>query len=135
MSQENVEIIVGHFENTNARNFTAVMDTYAEDVVLSVHGDHWMLLGDGAVGKEAVGAWFGEWFATFERDYRFEVHEARDFGEQVLIVATHHGRGRASGAPSTLTAAWIYTLRDGKIVRCDMFGEPSEGLKAVGLEE
>src|SRR4029078_895128 len=76
-----------------------------------------------------------EWFATFERDYRFEVHEARDFGERVLIVATHHGRGRASGAPSTLTAAWIYTVRDGKIVRCDMFGEPSEALKAVGLEE
>jgi ketosteroid isomerase-like protein len=135
MSQENVEIIKCHFENTNARNFRAVMDTYADDVVLRIQGDQWTLLGDGAVGKEAVGQWFGEWFATFERDYRFEVHESRDLGERVLIVATHHGRGRASGAPTTLTAAWVYTLRDGKIVRCDMFGEPSEALKAMGLEE
>jgi ketosteroid isomerase-like protein len=135
MSQESVEIVVGQFENTNARNFNAVMDAYADDVVLSLHGDYWGVLGDGSVGKEAVGQWFGEWFATFERDYRFEIHEARDLGERVLIIATHHGRGRASGAPSTLTAAWIYTVRGAKIVRCELFAEPSHALKAVGLEE
>jgi ketosteroid isomerase-like protein len=135
MSQENVDAVVRYFENTNARNFKAVMDAYADDVVLSLHGHFEAILGKGAVGKKAVGEWFGDWFATFGRDYRFEIEESRDCGEQVFIVATHHGRGRTSGVPITQKGAWIYTLREGKIIRCDAYAEPSEALEAVGLEE
>ena len=32
MTQQNVEVVVKQFEDTNARDFTAVMDAYAEDV-------------------------------------------------------------------------------------------------------
>src|SRR4026208_1194271 len=97
MSQENVEIVIGQLENTNARDFKAVMDAYADDVILRLHGWHRNLSGVAAVGKEAVGEWFGDWFRTFDRDYRFEVDEARDLGDRGLIVATHHGRGPANG--------------------------------------
>jgi ketosteroid isomerase-like protein len=135
MSQENVEVVVGLFENTNARDFPAAMDAYAEDVVLALHGELRFVGGEGAVGKEAVGEWFGDWFRTFDRDYRFEIEETRDWGDQVLVVATHHGRGRASGAPMTRRAAWIYTVRSGKIVRCDAYSEPEEALEAAGLSE
>jgi ketosteroid isomerase-like protein len=38
MSQENVEIVVGQLENTNVRDFKAVMDGYADDVILRLHG-------------------------------------------------------------------------------------------------
>jgi ketosteroid isomerase-like protein len=135
MSQENVEIVVGTFENTNARDFAAVMDAYAEDVVLAVHGVVQGLGGGGATGKQAVGEWFGDWFRTFDRDYRFEIEESRDMGDRVLIVATHHGRGRGSGVPVTLRAAWIYTVRDGKVSRCDVYRSPGEALEAAGLSD
>jgi ketosteroid isomerase-like protein len=131
MSQTNVEVVLALFDSTNARDFEAVMEAYADDVVLSVHGELGALGGDDAVGKEAVGEWFGDWFRTFDRDYRFEIEESQDWGEQVYIVATHHGRGRASGAPVAQRTGWIYTLRDGKVVRCDAYPDPAAALAAA----
>ena len=94
MSEENVGVVIGQFANTNARDFKAVMDAYADDVILRLHDWLRNIGGEGVVGKEAVGEWFGDWFRTFDRDYRFDVDEARDLGDRVLIVATHHGRGK-----------------------------------------
>lgn len=135
MSEENVQVVVGLFENTNARDFEAVMDAYADDVVLAVHGAAQGIGGAGAAGRKAVGEWFGDWFSTFDRDYRFEIEETRDWGDRVFLVATHHSRGRASGVPVTQRAAWIYTLRDGKIVRCDAYADREGALEAAGLTE
>jgi ketosteroid isomerase-like protein len=135
MSQENVEIVVGQLENTNVRDFKAVMDAYADDVILRLHG--WLRNVDGvaAVGREAVGEWFGDWFRTFDRDYRFEVDEARDLGDRVLIVATHHGRGRVSGAPVTEQMGYLYTVRDGKVSMVEIWTDPAHVLEAAGLRE
>ena len=56
MSQQNVEIVIGQFENTNARDFKAVMEAYADDVILRLHDWLRNIDGEGAVvGKEAVG--------------------------------------------------------------------------------
>jgi ketosteroid isomerase-like protein len=136
MSQENVEIVIGQFENTNTRDFKAVMEAWADDIVLALHGEfRGGLGGEGAVGKQGVGEWFGEWFRTFDRDYRFEIEETRDRGDQVLIVATHHGRGRGSGVPVTLRMAFVYTLRNSKVERCDAYPDRAEALEAAGLSE
>jgi ketosteroid isomerase-like protein len=135
MSQENVEIVVGQLENTNVRDFKAVMDADADDVILRLHG--WLrdIHGVAAVGKEAVGEWFGDWFRTFDRDYRFEVDEARDLGDRVLIVATHHGRGRVSGAPATQQMGYLYTVRDGKVSLLEIWTNQAHALEAAGLRE
>jgi ketosteroid isomerase-like protein len=136
MSQENVEIVVGIFEAVNARDFEAVMDAYADDITLALHGESRALAGSGgAVGKKAVGEWFGDWFSTFDSDYRFEIGEAQDWGDRVFLVATHHARGRASGAPVSYRAAWVYTLRDGKIVACDAYPDEAAALEAAGAAE
>lgn len=135
MSKQNVDIVVRLFEDTNARDFAAVMDAYADDVVLVLQGD---VAPDGegvVVGKKAVGDWFGDWFRAFDADYYFQIDETRDWGDQVLMVATHHGRGRASGAPVAQRAAWIYTLRDRKVVRCDAYRDRAQALEAAGLRE
>jgi ketosteroid isomerase-like protein len=132
MSRENVEVVVGLFESVNTRDFKRVMDTYADDVVLELHGTLIGLGDEGAVGKEAVGEWFGEWFRTFDRDYRFEIEETRDWGDRVFLVATHHGHGRASGTPVTQSTAYVYEVRDGKVVRCDVWATAAEALEAAG---
>jgi ketosteroid isomerase-like protein len=135
MSEENVEIVVSQFEGVNARDFAAVMDRYADDVVLALHGDLAGLFGEGAVGKEAVGEWFGDWFRTFDDDYRFEIEEARAFGDRVFIVATHHGRGRVSGVPVTQRMAYVYTVRKGKVSRVEVWNDREAALEAAGLRE
>ena len=135
MSQENVDLVVGLFESTNKRDFQAVMDAYADDMVLVNHGELRVAGGPGVVGKEAVGEWFADWFRSFERDYRLEVEGTHDLGDRVLLFATHHGRGRTSGAPIDQQGSWIYTVHDGKVVRCDIYSDRSAALEAAGVSE
>jgi ketosteroid isomerase-like protein len=127
----NVEIVTGLFENALDR---AAVDLLAEDVSLVIHG---LWSGDPAVeetvaGKAAVGAWYGDWFRQFDRDYRFEIEESRQSGARVFIVATHHGRGRASGAPITGRIAYVFNVRGRKIARVEMWVDREAALSAFG---
>ena len=101
----------------NAEDFAGAMDLVADDVVLVLHGDAARLAGSGATGKEAFGRWFADWFRMFEPGYRFAVESIRADGDEVTTVLVHHARGRASGAEVTMPSTWVYTVRDGLIVR------------------
>ncbi|MGI8512676.1 MAG: nuclear transport factor 2 family protein [Solirubrobacteraceae bacterium] len=41
-------------------------------------------------------------------------------------------RNRRSGATTDVPGAWVYTLRDGLIVRVEAFGDPADALAALG---
>jgi ketosteroid isomerase-like protein len=127
-----VEVVVGTFESANERDFAAAMDAYAEDVTLILHE----LFGGGPLGDEtvtgktAVAEWFGDWFRQFGPDYRFEIEESRGRGESVFIVATHHGRGRQSGAPVEQRLGYVYTVREGKINGIEVWADHEAALRA-----
>jgi ketosteroid isomerase-like protein len=131
VSQENVEVVRDQFAATNERDFPRAMSYYAEDVELVVHPDAFLERGT-FKGRDAVGRWFGNWFATFEPGYRFEITEARDLGDAVLLVARHHGRGRTSGAEVHGETAYVYRVEDGKIRRAELYPSRSDALEAVG---
>ncbi|MBN1529732.1 MAG: nuclear transport factor 2 family protein [Thermoleophilaceae bacterium] len=138
MSQADVDVVLKQYRDTNARDFAAVMDAYADDVELVAHGERFGLLGGRVTGKHAVGEWFGDWFRQFDRGYRFEVEEARDVGGRVLLVATHHGRGRDSGVPVGERWAYAYTLRDEKVVAVEIWADRearATALKALGSQD
>ena len=130
---QNVEIVVGQFEAVNARDFAAAMEAYAEDVTLIAHGPLGEMVGRAATGKKAVGDWFGDWFRQFAPGYRFQIEDARGSGDRVFLVATHGGRGRASGAPVEGETAYVYTLREGKVCRVELFSDRGKALEAAGL--
>jgi ketosteroid isomerase-like protein len=134
MSQENVEVVLDQFAATNERDFARAMSHYAEDVELVVHDDAFIEAGTFR-GRDAVGEWFGNWFDTFEPGYHFDIEEARDFGDLVLLNATHHGRGRTSGIEVHGENGYLYTLSDGKIVRGELFQTAAQALEAVERRE
>ena len=115
MSQAHVDVVLDHFAATNERDFARAMDHYAEDVELVVPRQAGFLETGIFRGREAVGEWFGDWFRHFQPDYRFEIEEARDLGETVLVIASHHGHGRTSGVEVRGRTTYLYTVRDGKI--------------------
>lgn len=139
MSQDNVALVVSQFEAVNAGDFSAVTDRWAEDVSLVAHGELAGLVGATGhkvvAGKVAVALWFADWFQQFAHDYRFEIDESRDLGERVIIIATHHGRGRASGVPVTIQSGYLYTLREGDISRIELWNDRAGAFEAAGLTE
>jgi ketosteroid isomerase-like protein len=130
MSQENVEVVLDQFAATNERDFPRAMSHYAEDVELVVHQDAFLQRGT-FQGRDAVGRWFGDWFATFESGYHFDIEEARDLGDVILLVASHHGRGRASGAEVRGQTAYLYEVRGGKITHVELHATREAALKAA----
>ena len=134
MSEEDVKIVRDQFAATNERDFPRAMDYYAEDVELFV--SHRAFLAGGTFkGRDAVGQWFADWFATFEPSYYFEIEEARDLGDLVFLAATHRGRGRSSGAQVHGQTGYLYGVRDGKIARVELYPSGAEALEAAGLSE
>jgi len=134
MSQENVEVVLDHYAATNEPDFPRAMSYYAEDVELFVHPDAFLEPGT-FKGRHAVGQWFANWLTTFERGYRFEIEEARDLGDVVLLVASHHGIGRSSGLEVRGRNGYLYGVRGGKIVRVELYPGRAEALEAAGLRE
>jgi ketosteroid isomerase-like protein len=130
MSGNDVEVIEEQFAATNARDFRRAMELYADDVVLTVPANAFLMSGT-FEGKQAVGEYFGDWFATFEPGYRFEIEEIRQIGAVVFMVATHHGSGRSSGIEVARRSSYLYTVRDGKIAAVELFTDPDEALAAA----
>jgi ketosteroid isomerase-like protein len=68
------------------------------------------------------------------RDWTVEVErivEAED--GRVVIVMTMHARGRGSGASLAERTAHIWTLRDGRLFRNQVYREPNQALRDLGL--
>jgi ketosteroid isomerase-like protein len=134
MSQHDVDIVLEQFAATNERDWARAMSFYADDVELEVHADAFLQRGSFS-GREVVGQWFGDWFATFEPGYRFNVTEARDLGGVVLLVANHGGRGRSSGVEVHGETAYLYAVRDGKIVRAELYRDRAAALEGAGVQD
>jgi ketosteroid isomerase-like protein/GNAT superfamily N-acetyltransferase len=130
LSQENVEVVRDHFAATNEGDFPRAMSHYAEDVVLVVDADAFLSAGT-FTGRHAVGQWFADWFTSYERGYRFEIEEARDLGDVILLTATHHGRGRTSGAEVHGETGYLYRVRGGKIARVELYRSGAAALAAA----
>src|SRR5205809_5279449 len=132
--QENLRIVREHFENTNARRFEAAMQTYDPSVVLVVSED--VAVDPGVYrGADAVGEWFGSWFRTFAPNYRLDVAELIPAGDAVVAAVDHRAVGRRSGVEVTTRYFNAYWIKQGRIVRLELFRERSEALEAVGLTE
>jgi ketosteroid isomerase-like protein len=63
------------------------------------------------------------------------VDQLVDHGDQVIAISRQRGRGASSGVAAELEQGLIFTLRDGEVVRVEIYGDPEKALEATGLRE
>jgi ketosteroid isomerase-like protein len=58
-------------------------------------------------------------------------------GDRVVALVRYSGRGRESGIEisGVATDAQVWTVRDGKALRVELYGGTAEALEAAGLSE
>jgi ketosteroid isomerase-like protein len=83
-------------------------------------------------GHEGVRRAIQHWLEDFE-EYRYELREIIDCGDDVLVIAHEEGRGAASGAAVTAESYQLFTVRDGKIRRFRGFSDRRSAFEAAGL--
>jgi ketosteroid isomerase-like protein len=136
MSQENVELVRRGFEAFNrggdeSRGSEAIL---APDILWEVDlgiGDF-----DGVYrGRAEVRRFWRTFMAEFE-EMRIEVDELVDCGEQVFCVTRAVGRGRHSHALGTGGTVYpVFTVREGLIVRYQLFADRKQALEAARHQE
>jgi ketosteroid isomerase-like protein len=84
-------------------------------------------------GFDAFRAYVERFQEAFD-ELHFDVEELIDAGGgRVVGLVVTGGPGKSSGVDVRQPTAWIFTVRDGKVVRMDAYFDREEGLKAAGL--
>jgi ketosteroid isomerase-like protein len=132
MSQENVEVVRGVL--------TAIVEKRLGDAIPHLHPELEIIPSADFPESEVLrgltgfGHWATRWPEMLE-DY--EVTPVRFWDVRDEVVATLHERGRLgrSGIAVEDRFAHVWTLREGAVVRIQVFDDQAEALEAVGLPE
>jgi ketosteroid isomerase-like protein len=133
VSQESVEgVRRGYQRLRETGQFPA--DTVQPDFVFDMsHYDGWTEQPIYA-GPEGAQRFLDDWTSVWDA-WEMEIEELHDVGDKVLAIVHQRGRSKRSGMLVEGSMGHLWTLRDGKGTRMDMYSDPSEALKAVGLEQ
>jgi ketosteroid isomerase-like protein len=134
LSEENVELVRRGLVATSGgdpNGAQAMFDPSIEWDMAGVAGWPEKRLYRGAEVGEFLRAWADSW-----RDWHFDVIDLQDAGEDRVFAAIREwGIGTESKVSVEQYRYLIFTLRDGRTARVEMFSERADALEAVGLPE
>jgi ketosteroid isomerase-like protein len=84
-------------------------------------------------GPEGARSWLENWLEAWE-DFEFRLEDVIDAGERVIVVFSQRGRGKTSGVEIENRLAAVGTLRDGKLVRGDVYLDIDEAFRRAGIK-
>ena len=132
MSQENISVVQSFFDALGRGDMAAAaaaLDPQIEWIEPGVPGQ-WFAgtrHGPDAVFKEVIGE-------TLEHveDFSLHIDQYLDAGDCVVALGQSRGRGKSSGRAFTIPAAFVYTVRSGKIIRFQAYHDTAQWLQALG---
>jgi ketosteroid isomerase-like protein len=133
MSQENVEIVRRGYEQFGATG-RFVGETASPDFVWDMSNFHGWPEQQAYEGIAGAEAFLRDWAAAWD-DWELELEALHDAGDKVVGLMRQRGRSKSAGMPVDMSFAQVWTLRDGKGTKMEMFSDRDGALKAVGLEE
>jgi ketosteroid isomerase-like protein len=132
MSEENVEIVRRGYELYAAGDIEGAAALFSPEAEVADAGGLGVV--DTAVGSRSGPEGFlratEEVQDAFE-DYRVETEEFIDAGDAVVVSVTISGQGRASGVDMEMRLAHLWLLRDGKVIRGEVYRTTEEALEAA----
>jgi ketosteroid isomerase-like protein len=133
MSQENLEIVrIGYERYAATGEFTDNIAT--ADFVWDMSNFHGWPEQQVYEGADGARAFLREWMDAWE-NWEIEIDALHDAGDRVVALLRQRGRSKAAGMPVEMFFAQVWTLRDGKEARMEMYSDAAEALEAAGLSE
>lgn len=132
MSAENVEILRRAYEAFGRGDLELMLEACDSQIECR--------LPEGGVnagtlrGRDSLRTLLEGYLDSFE-DYRAEPERFLEAGDRVVAFLRVTGRGRGSGLDFDVRPAHLWTIRDGKAVRLEIFPRGEGALEAAGLSE
>jgi len=130
MSREDVELVQAGFAAFAGGRNESFFEFLAEDVEWRVRAD----LPDADIYRRHDGV--RQMFARFTdvmESIWFEADELIDTGEHVVVRLRWGGRGKGSAVDFEEREAWIFTVREMKIVEIREYATREQAVEAAGL--
>ena len=128
---ENIATVRRYIDEFNRRDFDCLVADADPDVELSEWPD-----APGAQtyrGPDGVRQAFDQWFDTWEWMH-LEIEDIVEIeGDRVLFTLHQRAKGRGSGIEVEIRSFNVYSFRDGKVTRIQLFTEREPALAAAGL--
>jgi ketosteroid isomerase-like protein len=141
MPEDNVELV--------RRGYAALNDAYAKrdismlrslaeemwdpDIVLSFNGPTFLEVGEWH-GHEGLLQFTRDQTDAFDRMW-LEVEEIIPAGDRLVVPVKFGGQARHTELPVEFSAVHVWTIRDGKATRFEIYETKAEALAAAGVEE
>jgi ketosteroid isomerase-like protein len=127
MSKRNVELVQAAVEAFNKGDWDGFLANAAPEFELDLSRatgpEH------GVYGLDRTRRLLRDFSESWE-SLRIEGDDYSQAGEHVVVTQTLHARGREGiEVPSRVT--WVWTIRDGSVVRASMYQELEDALEAV----
>jgi ketosteroid isomerase-like protein len=132
MSQENVEALRPVYEEWGRGNWTPRFGVYADDMEWG-WSDEFPGLGGVEADPELISSRLRAWLSPWE-DWRCEAEEFVVAGDHVVVLTRYRGRGKGSKVTVDTRGAHLWTLRNGKAMRLEVFSSRERALAAAGIE-
>jgi len=132
MSEENVEIVRRGYEIFQATGDLPA-EIVAPDFVWDMSKFGGVVDQEVYAGIEATRRFIQDWNDAWDH-WEIEVEALHDAGDRVVAVVRQRGRSKVTGIAVDMSFAQVWTIRDGRETRMEMYEDPAEALKAVGLE-
>jgi uncharacterized protein len=132
MSQADIETLCAVYEAVNCGDWDAGFRAVPSDFEYKVPDRD--PLGGTYRGREEVRRVFEDQLGAFEEAVA-EPQEFFERGDQVVVFLLVRSRPRGSSATIEIRVAHVWTMRDGRPARVELFPVREEALEAVGLSE
>jgi uncharacterized protein len=133
MASGNADLIRPIYEEWGRGNWRPRFDVYAPDMEWGWSDDFPELAGvwrDQEDPNPRLKAWLAAW-----EDWRAEPEEFVEIGDHVVVLALYRGFGKGSGVEIRQEGAHVFRLRDGKVVRLEIFANRQKAMESVRAAE
>jgi uncharacterized protein len=132
MSRENVEAVRRLYEAFNERGLAGLYEHWDPDIEWHDVAE----LPDAGVhhGREAAAEAFQR-YLDIGGDFKVEVDEFIEAGDEVVAIWRYRARGAASGLPLDQEIGHVWLVKDRRLVRLRQFLSRDKALEAAGLSE
>jgi uncharacterized protein len=129
MAPGNVELIRPIYEEWSRGNWKPSFDVYHPEMEWGWSDEFPGLDGvfeDRRDPNPRLRTWLSGW-----EHWRAEAEDYLEFGNHVVVLAGYYGRGKGSGVEIHQQGAHVFELRDGKVVRLEIFATRERAIESA----
>ena len=129
MSEQNLEIVQRGFEAFNERGVEGILP-FIHSEFEATTPPNLASEPDTYRGHDGIRRWFDSFDEVMDQ-IRWDANRFQQVGERVVVEFTLRARGKTTGLDFGQDAVMVWSLREGKAIRVELFESLDEALRAA----